>query len=50
METIFIHILYEKTIQNGILPIGLHLISFKNFYCYVSTFKSNAENAHKCRK
>ena len=32
----FIHILDKKTIQNGILSTGWHLISFKIFYCYVS--------------
>ena len=31
----FIHILDKKTIQNGILSTGSHLISFKNFYSYV---------------
>ena len=31
----FIHILDKKTIQNVILSTGWHLISFKNFHCYV---------------
>ena len=31
----FINILDKKAIQNGILFIGWHLISLKNFYCYV---------------
>ena len=29
----FIHILDEKTIQDGIISTGWLLISFKNFYC-----------------
>ena len=43
-----IHILGEKTIQKDILSTGWHLISFKNFYCYVllKFKKSHDENAH----
>ena len=31
----FISILDKKTIQNGVLSTGWHVIPFKNFYCYV---------------
>ena len=34
-KAIFIYDLDEKTVQSGILSNGWHLISFKNFYCYV---------------
>ena len=41
---IVIHILDEKTIQNNIHHTGWHLISFKNFYCYVlPKIKNHAE-------
>ena len=34
-NSFFIHILDEKTIQNGILSTGWHLVLLKkNFYCY----------------
>ena len=35
METHFFHILNEKTIKNGIVSPGWHLIPFKNLCCYV---------------
>ena len=34
-KSYFIYILDKKTIQNGILSTGCHLILFKNFYYYV---------------
>ena len=34
-KSIFIYNLDEKTVQNGIPSTRWHLISFKNFYCYV---------------
>ena len=46
----FIHIVDDRTIQNGILSTGGWLIRFKNYFVSHSSFKTNAENAHKYMK